>query len=314
VAQNPRIDDLRKRLERDPASRLFAQLAEELRKEGELDEAIRVSQEGLQKNPAYPSARMTLGRAFLDKGDLAAARVEFEAVLKGAPDNILASRYLGDCLEGLGNPQGALERFRSTLLMAPGDRHILARIAALEERLAGPPPTAEPVPVPLAAADETFELERPYESPPTRVVEGSTNEGVVGAADKGTPEPAAAFFEQTLPGRPSMLEPNEIPAVSPEVPPRPEAPPLSSATLGELYFNQGFTDKAMEVYRELLEREPSNERARARLVEIQALDRHLRDEETRGPEVPKDPRAARREAIERTIARLEALLGALRKG
>jgi hypothetical protein len=174
--------------------------------------------------------------------------------------------------------------------------------------------------VPLSAADETFELERPYESPPTRVVEGSTNEGVVGAAEKGAPEPAAAFFEQTLPGRPSLLEPNERPAVSPEVQappevsPRPEAPPLSSATLAELYFNQGFTDKAMEVYRELLEREPNNERARARLVEIQALDRHLRDEETRGPEVPKDPRAARREAIERTIARLEALLGALRKG
>ena len=68
MAGNPRIDDLRKRLDRDPGSRLFAQLAEELRKDGELEEAIRVCRQGLQKHPAYPSARMTLGRALLDTG------------------------------------------------------------------------------------------------------------------------------------------------------------------------------------------------------------------------------------------------------
>jgi hypothetical protein len=103
-------------------------------------------------------------------------------------------------------------------------------------------------------------------------------------------------------------------------------PPLASPTLGELYFNQGFTDKALEVYRQLLEREPGNERVRARLVEIEALDRHLRAEELRGaparaeaasapPRAPQaDPRGRRREAVERTIARLQGFLAAVRKG
>ena len=54
MAGNPRIDDLRKRLEKEPGSRLFAQLAEELRKDGELEEAIRVAREGLQKHPTTP--------------------------------------------------------------------------------------------------------------------------------------------------------------------------------------------------------------------------------------------------------------------
>jgi uncharacterized protein HemY len=81
VATNPRIDDLRRRLEKEPGSRLFAQLAEELRKDGELEEAIRVSRAGLQKHPSYPSARMTLGRALLDTGDWGSARAEFELVL-----------------------------------------------------------------------------------------------------------------------------------------------------------------------------------------------------------------------------------------
>ncbi len=98
MAGNPRIDDLRRRLDKDPGSRLFAQLAEELRKDGDLEEAINVCREGLKRQPAYPSARMTLGRALFDTGELATARVEFETVLKGAPDNILASRLLAESL------------------------------------------------------------------------------------------------------------------------------------------------------------------------------------------------------------------------
>ena len=90
-----------------------------------------------------------------------------------------------------------------------------------------------------------------------------------------------------------------------------------SATLAELYFNQGFTDKAIEVYRQLLQREPGNERARTRLAELEALERRLREEEARAnPSAaggPSDAAAARRQAIERTIARLEGLSTALRK-
>jgi len=134
VASNPRIDDLRKRIDKDPGSRLFAQLAEELRKDGELEEAIRVSREGLHKHPAYPSARMTLGRALLDTGDVSAARTEFELVLKGAPDNILASRFLGECLEALGDLVAARDRFKATLALAPGDKVVTAHLHDVSPR------------------------------------------------------------------------------------------------------------------------------------------------------------------------------------
>jgi uncharacterized protein DUF4388/uncharacterized protein DUF4339/tetratricopeptide repeat protein len=103
-----RVDELRKRLEKDPSSRLFAQLAEELRKEGQLEDAIAVCRTGLQKHPSYASARITLGRALLDSGDPAAARVELETVLQGAPDNILARKLLDECRASLGLPPGAL--------------------------------------------------------------------------------------------------------------------------------------------------------------------------------------------------------------
>jgi DNA-binding SARP family transcriptional activator len=94
----------------------------------------------------------------------------------------------------------------------------------------------------------------------------------------------------------------EAPGTSPPA----ETPALSSSTLAELYFEQGFFDKAVEVYEQLLEKDPRNERARARLIEIKA---HVH---VRAP-APDDPHAARRHAIERTIDRLERMLAAVRR-
>lgn len=101
-----------------------------------------------------------------------------------------------------------------------------------------------------------------------------------------------------------------------------------SPTLAELYFNQGFTDKAVEVYRQLLDREPDNDRLRRRLQELQAPV----PASSAAPAVPALPAspaptaaaaaapgpssdaAIRRVALERTIARLEGMLAAIKKG
>ncbi|HEY2943404.1 MAG TPA: DUF4388 domain-containing protein [Vicinamibacteria bacterium] len=175
---NPRIEELRRRLEKDPVSRLFAQLAEELRKEGELEEAIRISREGLQKHPFYPSARMTLGRALLDSGDLDAAKVEFEAVLQGAPDNLLARRFLEEC-QARAEPEAAAsgEADGETVPFAsrgPESPPLEISFDTAPEAGAAESNSNEDVtahsasgedlpPIPLAAAEEHWELAAPYE-------------------------------------------------------------------------------------------------------------------------------------------------------
>ena len=78
---------------------------------------------------------MTLGRALFDTGDVAAARSEFETVLKGAPDNILASRLLAESLEGLGDLPGAARQYKATLALSPGDKQVQARLDAVEKQL-----------------------------------------------------------------------------------------------------------------------------------------------------------------------------------
>ena len=400
---NPRIEELRQRLDREPGSRLFAQLGEELRKDGDIAGAIKVCRDGLARHPAYPSAHITLGRALMDSGDLGAARGEFETVLKGAPDNILASRYLGECLEALGDIQGAIAQFRVTLALAPGDRTFASKIESLEARLKTPHPGK---PIPLVDADDSFEIEgpelqsatlaptsvrlEPSEEPHRAVLESAQAEPFEFAPALEPPPPARAHegtsapevaplpeeapvdsFSETVPpsrffvptetereavfdfGSPSEPEPAPVVAEpegvpEPEVVHVPEESPapaaasfalapeanLSTPTLAELYFNQGFADKAIEVYKDLLGREPGNARAAARLAEIEALHPAAPEAAPRdipappppaapAPEPPRraapepvpsaDPRARRRHEIEQTIARLEQLRLRLRR-
>jgi tetratricopeptide (TPR) repeat protein len=96
VADNPRIEELRRRIQKDPASIAFAQLAEEHRRAGQLEDAVRVCRAGLAQHPAYLSARITLGRALLEMARYDEAASEFEYVLKAAPDNLTAVRELAD--------------------------------------------------------------------------------------------------------------------------------------------------------------------------------------------------------------------------
>ena len=96
MSVNPRIEELRRRIQKDPASIAFAQLAEEHRRAGQFEDAVRACQAGLEQHPAYLSARITLGRALLEMGRYDEAASEFEYVLKAAPDNLSATRELAD--------------------------------------------------------------------------------------------------------------------------------------------------------------------------------------------------------------------------
>ena len=375
-----RIDELRRRLERDPGSRLFAQLAEEYRKAGDRGEAIRVARAGLALHPTYPSARLTLGRALLDSGDAGAARAELESALRDAPDNILASRFLGQALEALGELRPALQQLERTLKMAPGDRQLEGQIVALRTRLgapAVPPPPAAPLlrpggAGPSTAGESAAQLpatllvyrpgdrvartssipppaatlpRRPAPPPPPVGSAGSVAQPFMAAsaptvpsvraaelpsapvASDARPEPDTAHTEA---GNEAGVEAELVEGLAPTLPPgalsveemlfeaeggpeEPAAPaggawaeapgpadqaPFPSPTLAELYFRQGLVDRAVEVYRQVLSDEPQNERAQARLAEIVSAA---------------DGRAARRRALEQTIAGLEGLLAAVRR-
>lgn len=96
TADTPRIEELRRRVQMDPASIAFAALAEEYRKLGRYEEAIETCTAGLQRHPAYLSAHVTLGRALLEVGRYDEAQEELEHVLRVAPENLAAIRGLAE--------------------------------------------------------------------------------------------------------------------------------------------------------------------------------------------------------------------------
>lgn len=92
MADTSRITELEGRIARDPASIAFAQLAEEYRRDGRLDDAVRTCRAGLAQHPDYPSARLTLGRALVALGRIEEGRAEFEHVAREGQDHLAAVR------------------------------------------------------------------------------------------------------------------------------------------------------------------------------------------------------------------------------
>jgi len=135
LPDSPRIEDLRRRVQKDPASIAFAQLAEELRRAGSCDESIAACRAGLAIHPGYLSARVTLGRALLETGALDAARTELEVVLKSAPENLAAIRGLAEIFHRQGQLPEALAQYRTALSLAKNDPDLQQTVAELAKQI-----------------------------------------------------------------------------------------------------------------------------------------------------------------------------------
>jgi tetratricopeptide (TPR) repeat protein len=156
VADVSPLDDLRRRVQRDPASLVFANLAEECRRAGAVDEAIRVCRAGLLHHPEYLSARVTLGLALLARGEFDAAQAELVLVLGIAPENLAARRALTEIRRLRGDEPGARElqtRGGTSLLLAAG-QHTPDPIL-----VPASPPAIEP-PLELGPAADHVPLQR----------------------------------------------------------------------------------------------------------------------------------------------------------
>src|SRR5262249_37235758 len=144
MADNQRIEDLRRRVQKDPASIAFAQLAEECRRAGQVEEAVDVCRAGLAIHPGYLSARVTLGRALIELNALDEAMDELSVVLRGAPENLSAIRGIAEIHHRRGALAEALIQYRVALALARNDPELQQTVAELARQVEPPsPPAAE---------------------------------------------------------------------------------------------------------------------------------------------------------------------------
>jgi len=139
VTDQERLEDLRRRVQKDPASIAFAQLAEECRRAGQMKEAVEVCRAGLAIHPDYLSARVTLGRTLLALGRLDAAHAELSLVLKSAPENLAAIRGLAEIYRRRGALPEALQQYQAALTLAPNEPEVERAVAELSRAVASTP-------------------------------------------------------------------------------------------------------------------------------------------------------------------------------
>jgi tetratricopeptide (TPR) repeat protein len=188
MSESPRLEELRRRVQADPASIAFAALAEEYRRASRFREAVETARAGLRHHPTYVSARVTLGRSLVELQEFDQAERELAFVLRSAPDNLAARRALGEiCWQQL-RFADALEHFHAAQGLAPNDKDIPGIINSLERELEAERAATAPAPVASAsaAADaaglaaDDFVVER-YGAP----------DSLAHASDYGPPAPAS---------------------------------------------------------------------------------------------------------------------------
>ena len=209
MSVNERLEGLRRRLQKDPSSIAFAQLAEELRRAGSFTESLEVCRAGLAIHPTYLSARVTLGRALIDLKRIDEAQRELEKVRQSAPENLAAIRALAD-IHRLGggraySEEGASEEFTETAPVQP-----VQPPAAAQHVAADPTPMAQDQP-PVNAVTAA-----PAPEPAVPTVPPRTTEPAVRHVPSAPMEPAPSVGDPSRVARhvpPVTLNPRDIRAL-----------------------------------------------------------------------------------------------------
>jgi len=179
----------------NPASLVYADLAEALRRRGDLEQALRVAKHGVARHPEHADGLDCLGRVYSDLGDLARAAEAWGRALALAPEHVGALKGMGFALYRRGDARGAEEMLARAVAVSPRDeaaRRALETVRRAFDAAPLPPaPSADvrEAPVPARAAPSPPSSPSPAESAYQPEQREAPHRGGTGAAE---PAPAAA--------------------------------------------------------------------------------------------------------------------------
>ena len=126
-------DDVRRwsdELARDPASLVFLPLGETLRRQGQLDLALKIAMRGLERHSHNPDAHDLLARIAVDRGELQRAFDEWDMVLRLTPEHIGALKGMAFVRFQQGNtPEAEQYLQRAAERNGGGDAEVAAALA-----------------------------------------------------------------------------------------------------------------------------------------------------------------------------------------
>lgn len=243
------IEKLQKICDQNPASILFARLADGLLAQGEIARAIEVCRRGLRYRPSYATGHMVMGKCYQAAGHYEEARLAFEKVLQLDASHLAARWYMGKIALQLGRGDLALKYFEQAHERDPFSPELIDQIRKLK--------------------GEEHEVEHDSVPEPADMNTDSGDREVVSES-----EAFAQLLEEDVEDDLDTL----VTSLKREPKPGGEAPVIATETLAELYASQGLIQEAIAVLEQVLAREPDNEHIIARLYELRNL---LESEESR---------------------------------
>lgn len=239
------IERLQQKIAKDPDSKLFVPLAEEYKKAGMIDEAISILVQGLEKQPHYLSARVSLGKILMGKGLLNEAKEEFLKVIAVIPDNLYAHKKLAEIHQELGERENTISELKNVLNLNPTDEWAIATLSAIEK---------EPSQPPEESPDHKMTSPQEHTDSPTEEAE----EELHVVPDIAPEEEVCA--ETQLPTEEAPYETEE-----------PEVPSYDTFREPEHFIKEGNYHEALVAYKTILSEDPENKEVLQHLAELKAL-------------------------------------------
>jgi predicted regulator of Ras-like GTPase activity (Roadblock/LC7/MglB family) len=160
------IRRLSEELARDPASPVYLQLGEALRRGGQLDLALKVALRGLERHPHDAESHDLLARIAVDRGELERAFDEWDMVRRIAPAHLGARKGMGYVLFKQGRFAEAETYLSEASDLDGQDETVATALAMVRVRLRGGkgaeraellPPSAPPAPLAPLAPSSLFD-------------------------------------------------------------------------------------------------------------------------------------------------------------
>lgn len=228
------IGKYRRAIEEDSSCRMYAPLADALRRNGELPSAISVAEEGVKRHPRYLTGIVVLAQLLQTDGQNNDRALElFGQVVRMSPENIAAQKGLAEIYDRQGNHAKALNAYHALTLLDPSDKKSRDRLALLEataprtsaRTIFGGTPAPEEKAPPAPPETSTVSSEAPCpEGPPVETKEAPAEETTppgpeiqAEAAPAPTPASGSSSAESKAPELPPRSE--LIPGPAPEMPP-----------------------------------------------------------------------------------------------
>jgi tetratricopeptide (TPR) repeat protein len=265
--------------DRDPEGKAFAPLAEAYRQLGDLDQALELLEDGLGRHADFAPGHVVAGWVRRARGETELAEEAFSSALALDDENTEALRGLAEVAVERGERPRAADFWRRVAELDPADTDARDRLVEAEW------------------ADDASEDVDPWGAEPDRIRStddvAHTAEELVLTADEVVldvgepaeategevrlePEPmesAPLGADAPTEWAPSAAEPEAIQpeAAAPTVEPEDAEDAPVTRTMADLYARQNLHERALRLYRRLLERSPDDAVLADRVREMEAL-------------------------------------------